>query len=142
MRQVDRETGQVTLEAYTVVDDFGTVVNPMIVEGQVHGGVVQGIGQALIERCVYDPDDGGMMTGSFMDYGIPRADDVPAISFEIKSTPCTTNPLGMKGCGEAGTVGALPAVANALNDAMASSGADPVQMPATPERVWAVLGAK
>jgi carbon-monoxide dehydrogenase large subunit len=137
--EIDRETGRVTLEAYTVVDDFGTVINPMIVEGQVHGGVVQGLGQALIEHCVFDPDDGGLMTGSFMDYGIPRADDVPAFSFEIKSTPCTTNPLGMKGCGEAGTVGALPAVANALNDAMASAGAEPVQMPATPERVWAVL---
>ena len=139
--EIDRETGRVTLEAYTVVDDFGTVVNPLIVEGQVHGGVVQGLGQALIEHCVFDGDDGGLLTGSFMDYGIPRADDVPAFSFEIKSTPCTTNPLGMKGCGEAGTVGALPSLANALNDALASAGAGNVQMPATPERVWTVLRA-
>ena len=139
--EVDRETGQVTLEAYTVVDDFGTVVNPMIVEGQVHGGVVQGVGQALIEHCVFDGDDGSLLTGSFMDYGIPRADDIPAFSFELKSTPCTTNPLGMKGCGEAGTVGALPSVANALNDALSSAGAENVQMPATPQRVWMVLQA-
>ena len=139
--EVDRETGAVRLEAYTVVDDFGTVINPMIVEGQVHGGVVQGVGQALIEHCVFDGDDGGLLTGSFMDYGIPRADDVPAFSFELKSTPCTTNPLGMKGCGEAGTVGALPSVANALNDALSGAGAGKVQMPATPERVWTVLRA-
>ena len=139
--EVDRETGRVTLEAYTVVDDFGTVINPMIVEGQVHGGVVQGLGQALIEHCVFDGDDGSLLTGSFMDYGIPRADDVPAIGFELKSTPCTTNPLGMKGCGEAGTVGALPSVANALNDALSSAGAGNVQMPATPQRVWTVLRA-
>ena len=139
--EVDRETGAVRLEAYTVVDDFGTVINPMIVEGQVHGGVVQGVGQALIERCVFDADDGSLLTGSFMDYGIPRADDVPAFSFELKSTPCTTNPLGMKGCGEAGTVGALPSLANALNDAFSSAGLGNVQMPATPERVWTILRA-
>ncbi|MEE8371915.1 MAG: molybdopterin cofactor-binding domain-containing protein, partial [Sphingomonadales bacterium] len=137
--EIDRETGAVTLQAYTIVDDFGTVINPLVVEGQVHGGVAQGIGQALTEHCVFDGDDGTLLSGSLLDYSLPRADDLPNFDFTINSTPCTTNPLGMKGCGEAGTVGALPAVMNAVNDALASAGLGPIDMPATPFRVWSHL---
>ncbi len=135
---VDPETGAVEVAAYTVVDDFGTLVNPLLVEGQVHGGVVQGIGQALMERTAHDRD-GQPLTGSFMDYAVPRADQVPDLAFATHEVPATTNPLGVKGCGEAGVTGALPAVMNALADAFAQAGATPVDMPATPEKVWRAL---
>jgi len=138
--EIDPDTGVVTVDRYTVVDDFGNLINPMLVEGQVHGGVVQGIGQALTERCVFD-EDGQLLTASFMDYGMPRADNVPMIEFATEGTPSTYNPMGMKGCGEAGTVGALAAIANAVLDAMWEDGVREVEMPFTPHRVWETLQA-
>ncbi len=136
--EVDPDTGHVTVERYTVVDDFGNLINPMLAEGQVHGGVVQGIGQALTERVVYD-EDGQLLTATFMDYAMPRADDVPMIGFSTESVPSVSNPMGMKGCGEAGTVGALAAVANAVQDAMWGQGVRQADMPFTPQRVWGML---
>ena len=136
--EIDPETGVTTVERYTVIDDFGNLINPMLVEGQVHGGVVQGIGQALTERVVYD-EDGQLLTASFMDYAMPRADDVPMIYFDTEATPSLYNPMGMKGCGEAGTVGALAAVTNAVQDAVWDLGIRDVQMPFTPHRVWEML---
>src|SRR6056297_40730 len=136
--EVDPETGHVTVDRYTVVDDFGNLINPMLAEGQVHGGVVQGIGQALTERVVYD-EDGQLLTATFMDYAMPRADDVPMIGFSTEAVPSVTNPMGMKGCGEAGTVGALAAVANAAQDAMWGQGVRKADMPFTPQRVWGML---
>jgi carbon-monoxide dehydrogenase large subunit len=130
--EIDGDTGVVRIERFTAVDDFGTVGNPMIVEGQVHGGIVQGIGQALLENVVYD-DYGQPLSGTFMDYCMPRADDVPDFEVGFTCTPSTTNPLGMKGCGEAGAIGAPPAVINAIIDAL---GIPDIQMPATPERIW------
>jgi carbon-monoxide dehydrogenase large subunit len=122
-----------------VVDDFGTLINPMLVEGQVHGGVVQGMGQALMENTVYD-DAGQLIAGSYMDYTMPRADNVPHFEFGSHPVPATTNPLGAKGCGEAGTTGALPAVMNAIVDALyREKGIDHIDMPATSERIWKVL---
>jgi carbon-monoxide dehydrogenase large subunit len=118
------------------VDDFGTIINPMIVEGQVHGGLVQGIGQALLENCVYDRESGQLLTGSFMDYAMPRADDVPTFRLATVSTPCTHNPLGTKGCGEAGAIGSPPAVINAVLDALRDMGVKDLDMPASPPRVW------
>lgn len=136
--EIDPETGVVTVERYTVIDDFGNLINPMLVEGQVHGGVVQGIGQALFERVVYD-EDGQLLTASFMDYGMARADDVPMMYFDTEGTPSRYNPMGMKGCGEAGTVGALAAITNAVQDAVWDLGVRDVQMPFTPHRVWQML---
>lgn len=136
--EVDPETGIVRVAKYTAVNDFGVVVNPMLVEGQLHGGVVQGIGQALMERVVFDAD-GQPVTGSFMDYGLPRADNAPFFAVSNLEIPATTNPLGVKGCGEAGCAGALPAVMNALVDALATRGVDHIDMPATPQRVWRAL---
>ena len=133
--EVDPETGVVNVDRYTVVDDFGNLINPMLVAGQVHGGVAQGIGQALTERVVFD-EDGQLLTASFMDYGMPRADDVPMINFSTECTPSLYNPMGMKGCGEAGTVGALAAMANAVVDALWGLGVRDAQMPYTPHRVW------
>lgn len=138
--EVDAETGALAMTRYSVVDDFGTLVNPLLVQGQVHGGIAQGLGQALIENVVYG-EGAQLMTGSFMDYGIPRADDMPPISFESRPVPNPNNPIGMKGCGEAGTIGAMPAVVNAVNDALARAGAGEVEMPITPEKVWAALQA-
>jgi carbon-monoxide dehydrogenase large subunit len=136
--EVDPDTGRVQIDRYTVVDDMGRVINPLILEGQAHGGIAQGVGQALIERTAYD-DGGQLLTGSFMDYGLPRADDLPDISFQLNIVPATTNPLGVKGAGEAGTVGAAPAVMNALVDALAELGVTHVDMPATPEAVWRAI---
>ncbi len=133
--EVDPETGVVAVDRYTVVDDFGNLINPMLAEGQVHGGVAQGLGQALTERVVFDAD-GQLLTASFMDYGMPRADDLPMIRFTTESTPSTYNPMGMKGCGEAGTVGALAAISNAVVDALWPLGVRDLQMPFTPNRVW------
>ena len=137
--EIDPETGVVTLAAYTVVDDVGVALNPMMVKGQVHGGVVQGAGQALMERIVYDPDSGQLLTGSFMDYAMPRADDFPFFDVHEHNVPSKNNPLGLKGAGEAGTVGALPAVMNAICDALRPLGIRHFDMPATPERVWAAI---
>jgi len=136
--EIDQETGVVSVERYTVVDDFGNLINPMLVEGQVHGGVVQGIGQALSERTVYD-EDGQLLTASFMDYGMPRADDAPMMTFATEGTPSKYNPMGMKGCGEAGTVGALAAVSNAVIDALWDVGVREIAMPFTPMRVWQAI---
>ncbi|PJE33406.1 Carbon monoxide dehydrogenase large chain [Pseudooceanicola marinus] len=136
--EVDPETGQVRLERYTVVDDFGNLINPMLAEGQVHGGVVQGVGQALMENVTYD-EDGQLLTASFMDYAMPRAGDVPMIGFSTEPVPSTQNPMGMKGCGEAGTVGSMAATANAVMDALSGAGVARADMPFTPQRVWTLL---
>jgi carbon-monoxide dehydrogenase large subunit len=136
--EIDPETGVVKVDRYTVVDDFGNLINPMLVEGQIHGGVAQGIGQAITERVVFD-EDGQLLTASFMDYGMPRADDMPMIDFATEGTPSLYNPMGMKGCGEAGTVGALAAVTNAVLDALWDEGVRHVEMPFTPHRVWGWL---
>ena len=133
--EVDPDTGTVEVVDYNIVDDFGVVLNPMLVEGQVHGGIVQGIGQALLEGAVYD-DSGQLLTGSFMDYTMPRADNMPSFDFSTVEVPCKNNAMGVKGCGEAGSVGAPAAVINALVDALAGHGVDHVDMPATPEKVW------
>ena len=133
--EVDPDTGTVEVVDYNIVDDFGVVLNPMLVEGQVHGGIVQGIGQALLEGAVYD-DSGQLLTGSFMDYTMPRADNMPSFDFSTVEVPCKNNAMGVKGCGEAGSVGAPAAVINALVDALSGHGVDHVDMPATPEKVW------
>jgi aerobic carbon-monoxide dehydrogenase large subunit len=130
--EVDPDTGKTKVERFTAVDDFGNIINPMIVEGQVHGGLAQGLGQALLEGCVYD-DSGQLLTGSYMDYAMPRADDLPSFQIDHTNTPCTHNPLGVKGCGEAGAIGSPAAFMNALTDAL---GVRDLAMPATPERVW------
>ncbi len=137
--EVDPETGAVRLVAYHVVDDFGTLLNPMITAGQVHGGVAQGVGQALLERTVFDRESGQLLSGSFMDYCMPRADDLPDIEVAFESVPTKTNPLGVKGCGEAGCIGALPAVINAVVDALEPYGIRHLDMPAAPERVWRAI---
>ena len=139
--EVDPATGQVRIDRFAACDDFGNVINPMIVEGQVHGGLAQGIGQALLEGCVYN-EDGQLVTGSYTDYAMPRADDLPHFMVETaKGTPCTHNPLGVKGCGEAGAIGAPPAVINAIVDALAHLGVRDVPMPATPHNVWKTIQA-
>ncbi|MDB5361215.1 MAG: carbon monoxide dehydrogenase [Rhodospirillales bacterium] len=136
--EVDPETGVVEVVAYAMVNDFGTVINPLLVEGQLHGGVLQGIGQALLEHTVYDAQ-GQLLTGSFMDYAMPRAIHAPPFRFASHPVPATTNPLGAKGCGEAGCAGALPAVMNALVDALEPYGIRHFDMPATPEKVWQAI---
>jgi len=136
--EVDPETGRIGLQRYVAVDDFGTLINPMLAEGQVHGGVAQGIGQALMEQAVYDRG-GQLLSGSFMDYALPRADGVPALEVAFHPAPARSNPLGVKGCGEAGVTGALPAVMNAVLDALSARGITRLDMPATPARVWAAL---
>ena len=139
--EIDEETGAVALTRYTAVDDVGRVLNPLLCEGQIHGGIVQGVGQALMEEIVYDPASGQLLTGTFQDYAMPRAGDF--CHFELASNPTLTgrNPLGVKGVGEAGTLGAIPAVVNAVNDALARIGAEPVTPPATGEKVWRAIGA-
>jgi len=136
--EIDPDTGHVEVARYVMVNDFGTVVNPMIVEGQLHGGVVQGIGQALFERTVYD-DSGQLLTGSYMDYALPRAADVPFFSFESQAVPTLNNRVGAKGCGEAGCAGSLPSVMNAVVDALEPYGITHLDMPATPQAVWRVI---
>jgi carbon-monoxide dehydrogenase large subunit len=142
--EVDPETGKVEVLAFSAADDFGNVVNPMIVSGQVHGGVVQGLGQALLEHCVYN-EDGQLLSGSFMDYAMPRADDVPFFAVDHSCvTPCTHNPLGVKGCGEAGAIGSPPALVNAVIDALHRAGhthVSHIDMPLSPARVWAAMNA-
>jgi carbon-monoxide dehydrogenase large subunit len=137
--EIDAETGVTKVINFTAVDDFGNVINPMIVEGQVHGGIAQGIGQALLEGCVYDAESGQLLTGSYMDYTMPRADDLPMFKVDTRVTACTHNPLGVKGCGEAGAIGAPPAVINAITDAL---NIKDIAMPATAERVWRALNSK
>jgi aerobic carbon-monoxide dehydrogenase large subunit len=138
--EIDPETGAVAVERYTVVDDFGRIINPLLLEGQVHGGIVQGVGQALLEQASYDSDSGQLLSGSFMDYAMPRASDVPSFAFSTHNVPTKANPLGVKGAGEAGAVGAPPAVMNAIVDALAQrTGAHAIDMPATPARIWAAL---
>jgi aerobic carbon-monoxide dehydrogenase large subunit len=122
-----------------VVDDVGTVINPLLVKGQIHGGVAMGVGQALLENLVYEPGSGQMVTGSFMDYAMPRADDMPMMNVISSPVPTPNNPLGVKGAGEAGTVGALPVVMNAVVDALRPLGVTHLDMPASPARVWAAI---
>ncbi len=139
--EVDIETGKVTLKRFVACDDVGNIINPMIVEGQIHGGVVQGIGQALFEEAIYD-DNGQLLTGSYMDYTMPRADDVPSFEVDRTITPCPHNPLGVKGAGEAGTIGSAPAVVNAVLDALAPFNIKDIRMPLTPQRVWKAIHGK
>jgi aerobic carbon-monoxide dehydrogenase large subunit len=139
--EIDPETGTTEVARYSVIDDFGNIVNPMIVEGQVHGGTVHGIGQALLERCVYDPDTAQLLSGTLMDYCLPRADDVPNFAVDYVVTPSPHNLLGVKGCGEAGAIAAPPAVMNAVVDALRPAGVDDIEMPATPHRIWQALHA-
>ena len=134
--EVDAETGRVRIDRFTAIDDVGRAVNPMILEGQSHGGIAQGIGQALLEDCRYDPGSGQLLSGSLMDYCLPRADDLPSIAVGIHEAPSPINVLGVKGAGESGSTGAPPAVINAILDALAPLGVRDLDMPATPERVW------
>lgn len=140
--EIDPETGETRIDRYTTADDVGTAINPMIVLGQIHGGIAQGVGQALIEATHYDPASGQLLTGSFMDYGLLHADELPAMSVTLEpGIPCRTNPIGAKGAGESGTVGAPPAVMNAILDALAAKGVRTLDMPATPPRIWAAIKA-
>jgi carbon-monoxide dehydrogenase large subunit len=139
--EIDPATGRVTVVSYHVVDDFGTVVNPLLLAGQVYGGIAQGIGQALFENAVYDRESAQLLTGSFVDYALPRTGDVPFIDFRTNCVPCATNPMGIKGAGEAGTIGACPAVVNAVHDALAPLGVGPVDMPLTPEKIWRAINS-
>jgi len=139
--EVDPETGATTIVKFVAVDDFGKVVNPLLVEGQVHGGIGQGLGQAMLENVAYDPDSAQLIAGSFMDYGIPRADDLPSFTVGRNEVPCTTNPLGVKGCGEAGAVGAPQTAILAILDALRPLGVTALDMPATPLRVWQAIRA-
>ena len=131
--ELDPETGAAAIARYVIVDDVGRVINPMIVDGQIHGGVAQGLGQALMENCVYDPESGQLMTATFVDYAMPRAGDMPELDISYNEIPCLTNPLGTKGAGEAGTIGALPAIVGAVSDAL---GVVHIDMPVTPEKIW------
>jgi carbon-monoxide dehydrogenase large subunit len=139
--EVDPETGRVALARYSGVDDYGVLVNPMVVAGQAHGAMAQGAGQALLEHSTYDPQSGQMVAGTFMDYAMPRADDLPSFDLGFNSTRCTTNPLGVKGCGEAGAIAAFPAIANAILDALAPLGVTAFDGPATPGRIWQAINA-
>ena len=139
--EIDRDTGLVALVRLTAVDDYGVLVNPMIAAGQAHGAIAQGVGQALLEHAVYDAQSGQLLAGSFMDYAMPRADDLPSFHLEFNGTRCTTNPLGVKGCGEAGAVAMLPAIGNAIVDALAPLGVTQFDGPATPFRVWQAMRA-
>jgi carbon-monoxide dehydrogenase large subunit len=137
--EIDPETGSIEVVRYTVCDDFGRVINPLLVEGQVHGGIAQGLGQAMLERTVYEGGSGQLLTGSLMDYALPRADDMPRIDFHLNEVPATTNPLGVKGCGEAGCIGALPSFVAAVLDALRPFGVETIDMPVTPEKVWRLI---
>ena len=137
--EIDPGTGALDIIAFTVVDDFGTVVNPLLLAGQVHGGVAQGVGQAAMEQTVYDRESGQLLTGTFMDYAIPHAMDLPDISSSWKGVPCRNNAFGIKGAGEAGAVGSTPAVINAVIDALSEVGVNHFDMPATPDRIWRAI---
>jgi carbon-monoxide dehydrogenase large subunit len=131
--EIDPATGHTDIVQFVAADDFGNIINPMIVEGQVHGGIAQGVGQAMLEGCRYDPANGQLVTASYNDYTMPRADDLPSFVVSTTVTPCPSNPLGVKGCGEAGAIGSPPAVINAITDAL---GDNNLTMPATAEKVW------
>jgi carbon-monoxide dehydrogenase large subunit len=137
--EVDPETGLVEIVRYASIDDCGRAVNPLLIHGQSHGGIAQGIGQALWEECVYDRRTGQLLSGSFMDYAVPRADLLPAFDTEISEVPSTTNPLGMRGGSEGGITPGLAAVANAVVDALAEFGVEHIELPASPERVWSAI---
>ena len=137
--EIDRDTGRVTLARYGAVDDYGVLVNPMVAAGQAHGAIAQGAGQALLEYAHYDPQSGQLLAGSLMDYALPRADDLPGFALGFNPTRCTTNPLGVKGCGEAGAVAAFPAINNAIHDALRPFAAADFTGPAAPERIWRAL---
>jgi carbon-monoxide dehydrogenase large subunit len=139
--EVDPETGAVTIERLAAVDDVGRAINPLILHGQTHGGFAQGAGQALLEECLYEPETGQMLSASFMDYAMPRADDFPDLATELSEVPSPTNPLGIRAGGEGGTTPALAAVANAVVDALAHLGVEHIELPATPERVWRAIRA-
>ena len=136
--EVDRDTGEVTITKYVAVDDCGNQINPLLVEGQVQGGIAHSIGQALFEQTIYD-ENGQLLTGEFMDYAIPRATDIPEYTLGSTVTPSPVNPLGVKGVGEAGTIGATPAIANAVIDALAPLGVVHLDLPMTPERIWRAM---
>ena len=137
--EIDPEIGTVEIARYSVVDDVGTVINPLLVHGQIIGGIAQGAGQILMEDIRFDPDSGQLISGSFMDYAMPRAGDLSAVQVKSNPVPTRTNPLGVKGCGEAGSVGAMPAIANAIVDALSAYGVRHIEMPATPERIWRAI---
>jgi len=138
--EIDPATGETRIVNYVVDDDFGATLNPLLLAGQVHGGTAQGIGQAVMERAVYDPDSGQLVTASLMDYAVPRADEVPAIEFETHNVRCKHNPLGVKGASEAGWIGSCPAVMNAIIDALwRSQRISNIDMPATPHRIWSAI---
>jgi len=138
--EIDRDTGAVEIVRYSVVDDVGTVLNPLLLHGQIAGGIAQGAGQILREDIRFDAGTGELLSGSFMDYAMPRASDLCAIAIKSNPVPTKTNPLGVKGAGEAGTVGAMPAVANALVDALSEFGVRHIEMPATAEAIWRAMG--
>ena len=139
--EVDPETGAIRLVDYTAIDDYGRLINPMLTEGQVQGGVAQGIGQALLEHTVYDPQSGQLLSGSLMDYALPRADDLPSFDIALIERPTAANPLGVKGSGQAGCIGAPQTVMAAVLDALRPAGVQSLDMPATPARVWEALQA-
>jgi carbon-monoxide dehydrogenase large subunit len=139
--EVDPATGVARAVRYSAVDDVGRALNPMVCEGQIMGGIAQGLGQALLEKVLYDAESGQLVSGSFMDYALPRADDMPEFRLELAEIPCKTNPLGVKGVGESGTIGAPAAIMNALLDAIGPLGVSHLDMPATPQRVWAAIQA-
>ena len=136
--EIDPETGATEIQRYAAIDDVGRAINPLILHGQTHGGIAQGIGQDMLEHCVFD-DNGQALAGSFMDYAMPRADDFPTFNIGHVCTPCTHNPLGTKGCGEAGAIGSPPALMNAVLDALSAVGVKDLDMPASPNRVWQAI---
>ncbi len=137
--EIDPETGVVEIVRHTTVDDVGRAVNPLIIHGQTHGGIAQGVGEALLEQCFYDAGTGQPLAGSFMDYAMPRASDFPLFTTEISEVPSTTHPLGIRPAGEGGTTPALAVVVNAIVDALAGFGVTHIEMPATPERIWRAI---
>ena len=139
--EIDPDTGLVSLERYAVVDDYGRLINPLLTRGQVQGGIAQGIGQALLERTVYEPASGQLLSGSLMDDALPRADNLPPFDITLAELPTSANPLGVKGSGQAGAIAAPQTIINAIVDALAPLGIDHIDMPATPERVWRAIRA-
>ena len=139
--EIDPETGELAILRYAAVDDVGRAINPMIVEGQIHGGIAQGIGQAVFEQTVHDPGSGQLLSGSFMDYCLPRADDLPSFSGRVDGRPTANNPLGVKGAGEAGTTPATAVIVSAATDALREYGVTHLEMPLTPERIWRAIRA-
>jgi carbon-monoxide dehydrogenase large subunit len=140
--EVDPELGTVEIVRYVAVDDVGKAINPLIIDGQLHGAIVQGLGQALCEQCYYDPETGQLLSGSFMDYAMPRADGFPLFKTEIVEIPSPTHPLGMRPAGEGGTTPSLGVMINAIVDAVAEFGVKHIEMPATPERIWRAIHGK